>query len=205
MPSAHASILQLPTLILFVRDRHPTGRCTTRWHRNSPLNSSKRISLETFEAMLYWKLYSQPAAIANTCKRLMQDGKLRREASQGLVDASTELRKAQGPGLNQPGLHVRKLGTYEIWGMKSSTALPVRTTFLHFVHAATVPIFDKQVLFAVGVSEKRANESLTVLEAYTGHARGLAVTHSAHFSQFHNETHVRLVDMALWVVRGGCR
>src|SRR5882762_3366915 len=55
------------------------------------LNSSKGISLKTFEAMLYWKLYSQPAAVANTCRRLMQDGNLRQQVSQGLAAASREL------------------------------------------------------------------------------------------------------------------
>ena len=167
------------------------------------LNSSNGIGLQTFQAMLYWKLYSQPAAVASTCKRLVEDGELRQEASEGLRAASDALRNAPMAGLNIVS-EVRKLGSHAIWGMKTSTALPVRTTFLHFIHPAMIPIFDKQVLLAVGVTEKGANQKLQFLEPYIAHATTLARTHSGHFSSFRDETPIRLVDMALWVVRGGC-
>jgi len=67
-----------------------------------------------------------------------------------------------------------------------------------------IPIFDKQVLLSVGVTEKGANQKLRFLEPYIVHATVLARTHGEHFSSFENETPIRLVDMALWVVRGGC-
>lgn len=167
------------------------------------LNSPDGIGLQTFQAMLYWKLYSQPAAVSSTCKRLIEDGDLRRQASKGLRAASAALRNAPAAGLNIIS-ETRKLGSHAIWGMKTSTSLPVRTTFLHFIHPETIPIFDKQVLLAVGVTEKGANQKMQFLETYIAHATTLARTHSVHFSSFYNETPIRLVDMALWVVRGGC-
>ena len=167
------------------------------------LSSSDGIGLQTFQAMLYWKLYSRPAAVSRTCKRLIEDGDLRQQASKGLTAASFQLYEAPVSGLNIIS-EIQKLGSHAVWGMKSSTALPVRATFLHFIHPAMIPIFDKQVLLAVGVSEKGANQKLKFLEEYLAHATQLAQTHSLHFSNFQDETPVRLVDMALWVVRGGC-
>src|SRR6266404_1988907 len=63
------------------------------------LNSPDGIGLQTFQAMLYWKLYSQPAAVSSTCKRLIEDGDLRRQASKGLRAASAALRNAPAAGL----------------------------------------------------------------------------------------------------------
>src|SRR5690242_8557782 len=53
------------------------------------LTSANGLSVETYEAMLYWKLYSQPAAVANVCKPLKERNSLREELSGSLTRLST--------------------------------------------------------------------------------------------------------------------
>ena len=79
--------------------------------------------------------------------------------------------------------------------------LPVNTTFLHFVYPDIVPIFDKMVLSAVGISDKNANQRIDVLEQYIPFAWELAEKYSPQLRSF-KETPLRLIDMALWAVRG---
>jgi hypothetical protein len=85
--------------------------------------------------------------------------------------------------------------------MRSSDSLPVRTTFLHFVYPDVVPIFDKQVLKAVGIYNRNANRSRKRLLQYVPHAWKMLDLHSSQFNTFKRETAVRLIDMALWVTR----
>lgn len=168
------------------------------------LSSPAGITIGTYEAMLYWKLYSQPAPVTSICKRLKQSTSLQESVSRALNKLSVQLRGTAGAISVRPLDQVKGLGFYGIWGMKNSTALPVRTTFLHFVGPSTMPIFDKQVLLAVGVGDKRANEKMAFLQLYLPHAKTLASRYSGFFSIFQKETPIRLIDMALWVVRGGC-
>jgi hypothetical protein len=58
--------------------------------------------------------------------------------------------------------------------MKSSTALPVRTTFLHILYPNGVPIFDQMVLKAVGAWREGGNHDIRVLRQYIPHAWALA-------------------------------
>jgi hypothetical protein len=162
------------------------------------------ISIETYEAMLYWKLYSQPAAVANTCKPLRANLGLRKATGESLRTLSAKLPRTMSKDSNFLVDLTRSFNAFAIWGMKSSTALPVRTTFLHVLQPAVVPIFDKQVLLAVGVTDRNANQSLRFLSTYIPHAWSLANLYSEACSVFQKETDVRLVDMAMWVVRGGC-
>ena len=167
-------------------------------------SSPTGVTIGTYEAMLYWKPYSQPAAIANTCKPLRERTSLKEIVSQSLRSLSSELRSARNTSPKNILDSFREIGMYGLWGMKSATALPVRTTFLHFVAPSITPIFDKQVLLAVGVTQKKANEKMAFLELYLPHARTLASRYSNSFSIFEKETPIRLIDMALWVIRGGC-
>jgi hypothetical protein len=97
---------------------------------------------------------------------------------------------------------VKRLGEYKVVGMKTASALPVRTTFLHYLFPAVVPIFDTMVLKAVGVDEPNANQRADVLREYLPFAWELTDQHAAHVPGHSRETSVRLIDMALWVVRG---
>jgi hypothetical protein len=164
-------------------------------------SSSPGITLGCYEAMLYWKLYSQPAAVANVCRRLKQDAGLREVTSRELASISRSLPSKLS---KDPDDIVRVLTglTKYLHGMASSCAIPVRTTLLHFAYPEVVPIFDKQVLLAVGVSDKEANHSHEFLREYIPHAWSLADRYRSRFSVFEKETAVRVVDMALWLSRG---
>ena len=162
---------------------------------------SSGITLGCYEAMLYWKLYSQPAAVANICKRLKDDAGQRDVTSRELARISSGLPATL---TKDPDEIVRVLTglTKYLHGMASSCAIPVRTTLLHFVYPEVVPIFDKQVLFAVGVADKEANHSYEFLREYIPHAWSLADRYQPRLRTFEKETAVRLIDMALWVSRG---
>jgi len=95
---------------------------------------------------------------------------------------------------------VNYLGQFQLSGMRTHPSFPVRTTFLHFVFPNIVPILDKNVLEAVGVTEKGANQKRKYFEGYLPHAWSLAERYQHHFAQF-KETPIRLIDMALWVLR----
>lgn len=162
------------------------------------------ITLVTYQAMLYWKLYSQPFPFTKTgvlC-RLEKESNLRHEAQDELSGITgqlpDQLQKDEADVLQA----VRSLNEFELVGMKSSDSFPVRTTFFHFIYPEVVPIFDTQVLRAVGVHDKNANHKSAVFREYLSHVWGLALKHSRHCASFSKETVVRVIDMALWVTRG---
>jgi hypothetical protein len=67
-----------------------------------------------------------------------------------------------------------------------------------------VPIFDKMVLEAVGISDQSANQNIGIFRRYLPFAWELSERYGAHFVSFFPETPIRVVDMALWISRGGC-
>jgi hypothetical protein len=159
------------------------------------------LSIDFYEAILYWKLYSQPPAIANLQRWLPPEDrpaiavKLTRLVS--TLPTAADLKGNVTTIINL----IEELGEYELPGIKTNTALPVRTTLLHFLFPHVVPIFDRMVLEAVGVGER---QNIGILKEYVDHVWTLAGRHAAHFFNFPLETPVRLIDMALWVSRGGC-
>jgi hypothetical protein len=94
---------------------------------------------------------------------------------------------------------VQLVGRYQLPGMKSTTALPVRTTFLHLLYPTVVPIFDQMVLKAVNAWRAGANQDINVMCQYIPHAWALADGHTQHLD--FEESPIRLVDMALWINR----
>ena len=95
--------------------------------------------------------------------------------------------------------HVVQRHSDGLYGLSNSCALPARSTFLHFLYPSTVPIFDKQVLRAVGVAEKGANRRSHVMFDYIQFAWD--ISESPYIPRDWQETPIRLVDMALWVIR----
>jgi hypothetical protein len=166
---------------------------------HTPTTGKLIVSIGLYEALLYWKLYSQPAAVSNL--RRWFDPKVRSEEANNLArlvdDLPGDLQRDETRVISL----VKQLGAYKLAGMKTETALPVRTTFLHFVFPDVVPIFDKMVLQAVGVPEPGANQRMDVLCKYLPFAWKLADEHVAGYPQERKETPIRLVDMALWVIR----
>jgi len=153
-----------------------------------------QLGADWYEALLYWKLYSQRTL----------DSKIT-EWPQSIVFGRLQQFLAKIPTTIPRRVHdivelVELLGSYQFPGMKSNTALPVRTTFLHILYPNIVPIFDQMVLKAVGAWRQGANHDINVLRHYLPHAWALAAKHTHQVSGF-KESSVRLVDMALWVKR----
>jgi len=172
--------------------------------------SSERIfsagaSVETYEAMLYWKLYSQPAAVKNTCALYKTDSSVRDNAEKGLRSVAQKFYCRPGKTASEVLALFGYFDGLRIRGMQGSCSLPVRATFLHFLYPDVVPLFDSMVLRAVGVAEKFANEKKSVLREYLEHAWLLAERYEPFRPSGSSETVLRLVDMALWVHRGNMR
>jgi hypothetical protein len=162
---------------------------------------SPRISIGLYEAMLYWKLYSNPQSRGNVARWFVQAN--RETIAYGLDRLMKSLPDNVGHDVDRIISLVRQIGEYAVLGMKSQTALPARTTFLLSLFPDNVPIFDRMVLQAVGISDKEANKDFGSLRQFIPFAWRMADCYSIHFAGF-REAHLRLIDMALWGSRGGC-
>ncbi len=171
------------------------------------LLSKKLISLGTYEPILYWKFYSQPAAAKRVCTRIRQDGSMQKSIERSLVN----LNLPDKSSLKRDLPSMRELyksiddSCKQMHGLKSSTAIPARSTLLHFLFPNVVPIFDSQVLLAVGVTQKNANKKYKYLFDYIPFAWELASDNAIIPRKGWRETPLRLLDMALWVIRGNAK
>lgn len=176
-----------------------------------------------YEAFLYWKLYFQYDYKIDIWLPL--ETSVRARAQHGFLELVNRLpttlnglaiQDAFGQPLAFPTsldkraelicTLVKWVGSRQIPGM-GRRALPTITAFLHFLYPSLVPIYDANVLKAVGVQDKDANHDIKILRQYLPHAWGLAEEYKEPISSFQKhscfrETPVRLIDMALWVVRG---
>ena len=158
-----------------------------------PENRSQ-LGADWYEALLYWKLYSQGTSDFQITKWLQSFASGHLQQLLAKIPATIPRRVQDVFEL------VELVGTHQFPGMKSSTALPVRTTFLHILYPNIVPIFDQMVLRAVGAWREGANQDAGVLRYYIPHAWALADKYTQELSGF-KESPVRLIDMALWVKR----
>ena len=149
------------------------------------------LTVDWYEALVYWKLYSQYPSGSISWLREVPPDRLRYLLS--VLPVSIRREVAEVVRL------VELIDEYRLPGMVSG--LPVRTTFLHFLYPDVVPVFDQMVLKAVGAWQERANQSIDVLRQYIPHAWVLADRHTRSLAGF-DEVPLRLVDMALWVKRG---
>ncbi len=152
------------------------------------------LDADWYEALLYWKLYSQFTSDSNITE--WQKGFSSAHLCQFLPKIPATISRNVPDVLDL----VEQIGRHQLPGMKSNTALPVRTTFLHILYPNIVPIFDQMVLKAVGAWRDRANQDISVLRHYIPRAWALADKYTQQLSAF-KESPVRLVDMALWVKR----
>lgn len=174
-----------------------TDRALYYWLiQTATLNGDKRplLDLPWYEALLYWKLYSSPWSSRITTW-------LRQFSVEQFHQLLAQMPETVPRDVDYILALVEVIGKYQVPGMASSDALPVRTTFLHILYPNVVPIFDKMVLKAVEAWFEGANKKLAVLRQYLPHSWGLADKYAQQFSGF-KESPVRLVDMALWVERG---
>jgi hypothetical protein len=131
----------------------------------------------------------------------MKNTEARHAATEGLKKLSNHLQHFGPVQLSEVVALLRDHPKFKLRGMQDPTALPVRTTFLHFTSPNAIPIFDKQVLLAVGVSDKYANQKLDYLRLYFPHVFALTERYAQSFSPTDEESPLRLVDMALWVTK----
>lgn len=194
-----------PSLVAFEpkpkNDRFLYYQLVSRIKEERKIDST--ISLSTYEGILYWKLYSQPAAVTNTCKKITNELRIREAISYALRKLMIELPNSIERNSDVVQTLFSKIELYKnsLYGMKNSCSLPVRSTFLHFLYPNVVPIFDKQVLLAVGVDSKNANKDFSIFLEYLDFAWKLSDRKSLIPTDF-QETPLRLLDMALWVKRG---
>lgn len=166
-----------------------------------PPSGTRQVSIEEYEAVLYWKLYSNPRALGNLGRWLAHNSGQRKVAAASVAQLTAWLPPSVTRAAQSVVKIVRQLDQFRLPGMKTACALPMRTTVLHLFYPDVVPIFDKMVLQAVGVGDKDANHDRKVLEEYIPFAWSLAERYARQLAAFADETPVRVIDMALWVTR----
>jgi hypothetical protein len=187
-----------PHLRIFGSDRPDSDRALYYGLINKFDGNHKDLAADAvgaYEALLYWKLYSQPAARSNIERWRHHVLEPLHELVAGLP-VSIERHPSKIVDL------VNQIGESRVYGMMSPTALAVRTTFLHFLFPSVVPMLDRMVLEAVGVFDKKAGKKSSTLQTYLPFAWGLADRYRRQIVRFKNETPLRVIDMALWVTRG---
>lgn len=156
----------------------------------------------TYQALLYWKLYSSGGSKGtNILRWLAPSSAGRRTAEAELPGLLSGLPATCPRDPHQIVSMVRELPSIPGMGSADECRLPVRSTFLHFLYPETVPIFDKMVLQAVGVSEPGANQDIAVFARYLPFVWSLADRYSAESGVCSLEAPLRRIDMALWVIR----
>lgn len=157
-------------------------------------NQRSILDLQWYEALLYWKLYSSTPDSKITSW-------LRSFSVKRLDELLKKMPSNVSRDVNDILALINLIGNYQLPGMASSDALPVRTTFLHFLYPNVVPIFDQMVLKAVGAWFEGANKKLSVLHEYVPYAWTLTDKHTRQLYGF-KESPIRLIDMGLWITRG---
>lgn len=160
--------------------------------------SSGTLKFETYVGILYWKLYSQ--RVSKVYERAHNE---RSSVEQGLcklkdILASVNIKNRE---IDKIAFLITEIGKTRLCGIMSETSLPVRSTLLHFIYPDLIPIFDKMVLKAVGITEKNANQKMQYFKEYIPFNWGLCATYKDKMDYFKDETPVRVIDMALWAVR----
>lgn len=171
------------------------------------IDSMKKLNLQQdgmpvdlYLAIMYWKLYSQPAAVANICTYILENETQYNEININLYKYLIKTPKSITRDISIILSLLNNFDEYRIRGITSQDALPVRTTLLHFIYPDVVPIFDKMVLQAVGIFSPDANKDIKILKKYLPHSWQLSEKYKNEFDS--GETSLRKIDMALWVHRG---
>lgn len=155
-----------------------------------------------YESLLYWKLYSQPAARSRISVWLAAGSDARTTLAVTIQRFLSGLPTALDRDIDAVVELVEGLRRFKLPGMVSPGAIPVRSTFLHFLYPQTVPIFDMMVLQAVGVRRHGANHDIQVFREYLPFVWQLANRHGTAAVANDSESALRLMDMALWITRG---
>jgi len=160
--------------------------------------SGHLMSLDTYESIIYWKLYS---TVGDKINRDIQNKKWIKPK---LIPALLKFNSFK-PTIGRNKNYVLNLVTatrnLHLYGM----GLPVCTAVLHFLYPDVIPIFDKMVLKAVGytaqqIKKGNLNQKQQLYGQYVEHVWSLTKKHAKPISKVPLvESPVRIVDMALWI------
>ncbi len=155
------------------------------------------MSLRTYEAIIYWKMYSTSP---QTNIVIRGNPEVRMSLVQELYrlsdfpeDVSRDVKMIRDLVDQMLDIHLYGMG------------LPVCTTVLHFMYPKTIPIFDRMILEGVGFDEedikkKKLNQDRRLFAEYAEHNWELSEKYTKHFVSL-RESPTRAIDMALWVTR----
>jgi hypothetical protein len=154
--------------------------------------------LPSYEAILYWKMYSTSPKINNDIKNRSDIRLQLQRALPQFHNYPIDLKQQR----NEVTSLVRRTMKLGLYGM----GLPVCTTVLHFLYPSIIPIFDQMILRAVGydrdeIKRKRLNQSQDLYGDYLGFHWSLVEKYRSKINNF-RETPVRVIEMALWISRG---
>lgn len=195
---------QSPHLARFVSDRPATDR--SLYYRlidcySPAVRQEDPDPVGLYEALLYWKLYSQGTTAYHLAK-MAPGTELRASAAASLPRLLARLPARLDRNVDAIVRTVQALDEYGLPRMTGRCAIPVRSTFLHFLYPSTVSVFDRMVLQAIGVDRKGANQDYSVFRKFVPFAWELADRYAQRATVGHRESPLRLIDMALWMDRG---
>lgn len=157
----------------------------------------KNINLKNYKSLLYWEHYSRPAILGMMDKLPVLRIK---EIKKGLQNLKRIL-PAKMPRNRDEIVSLITRQEFSIYGMGNSS-LPTRSAFLHFIYPNVMPVFDRMVLQAVGVFEENANHNRDILKEYLPFVWQLSDKYNKKIKNKFPESPIRLIDMALWIIRG---
>jgi hypothetical protein len=110
----------------------------------SPARAADTDVLGTYRALLYWKLYSTAGSRgSNILKWLAPESGRQQSVQSHLSRLLSEFPPSVDRDVDGIIQLIRDLPAIPGMGSGTECRLPVRTTFLHFVYPAIVPVFDK--------------------------------------------------------------
>jgi hypothetical protein len=154
------------------------------------------IGLGSYLAILYFKNYWLPPAVAKTAGKISNSASLQIKTKEKLLHLSGELCQLKNPSFEDIPLLLARVRGFSLHGMAAPTSLPTQSTFLHFLYPSLVPIFDK---FTVGAVGEKYDPEDGIFPRYVQHVHKLATKYHCEFAKSMLETPIRAVEMALWI------
>jgi len=173
---------------------------------SNEMTKDRCITLPTYLAITYWKHYSGRAKTKrDVCGKIIGN-----MGNPNFHNDLAELTNYYSIPLaaNEQAIigYLKKMNGYDMPGIKSFDTIPTRATLLHMVFPDVVPLYDEQVLIAIGIRNdkihhKDPSRKYSYYQTYTTHIWELVQKYSQVIKGNFTETSLRILDMALWVVR----
>ena len=158
-----------------------------------------KINIYDYIALLFWKLCTNPQNAV--WKNLLYN---RRGINKNNEERNLkEVLDKFNPSEDYTLFNFSKT-KFSLSGIQTTTSLPTRSTFLHFLYPETMPIFDRMVLRAVNENYlKGDNERYLKYSEYFLHVHFLSEKYKDRINQISNleDTPIRIIEMALWIIR----